>query len=49
MQYELIFRGSLIQYWEKIRIELEHLFPNDQLVYQLYGLTEEEIKIVEGK
>ncbi len=21
----------------------------DQLVYQLYGLTEEEIKIVEGK
>jgi len=30
MQYELIFRGSLIQYWEKIRVELEHLFPNDQ-------------------
>jgi hypothetical protein len=30
VQYELIFRGSLIQYWEKIHTELEHLFPNDQ-------------------
>ncbi len=27
--------------------EYEH--QNDQMVYKLYGLTEEEIKIVEGQ
>ena len=44
---------SVIQSFYYDSAPTEHIFSIenqiDQLVYQLYGLTEEEIKIVEGQ